>query len=126
MPRARSNLPREPQAFAICFSVCERFAGKLIVGRAATRSDRGHEGAGGFCNTTTLFSVAAEDGTLEPVPLEPAAGGDDVPGPRGWLSFDSCKADAASNVCALFGGLAGDDAAPERLSDLWTASFAKA
>ena len=66
--------------------------------------------------------MAAFDVSVNPVPVT-VAPGSDIPDPRGWLAFDSCKSVDASNVCALFGGLAGDDEMPERLADLWTVAF---
>ena len=79
----------------------------VIFGGEVDPSELGHEGAGGFEN-----DVVVMDGTtgkyLETLRLDPC------PEERGW----SAGAATASSLY-IFGGLAGDDANPKRLNDLW-------
>lgn len=88
----------------------------VVFGGEVDPSEKGHEGAGGFTNDVTVFSLPG--GAPVPVESDPAA---EEPTARGWLGFARHSARADSAV--LFGGLAGDDTAPIRLNDLWLLSL---
>ena len=88
----------------------------VVFGGEVDPSEKGHEGAGGFTNDVTVFSLPG--GAPVPVESDPAA---EKPTARGWLGFARHSARADSAV--LFGGLAGDDTAPIRLNDLWLLSL---
>jgi hypothetical protein len=80
-----------------------------VVGGEVDESAKGHEGAGEFAGDVVLFS--GDTGAL----LEtPALIGSEIP-PRGW----SMGAMLGSNGLVVVGGLAGSDANPLRLGDVW-------
>ena len=85
----------------------------VIFGGEVDPSQKGHEGAGGFERDVVIL-----DGTsgtvIETFQPSSISGDEEWPGNRGW-------ADAAvhEDTFYLFGGLAGDDASPIRLDDLW-------
>lgn len=83
----------------------------LIFGGEVDPSDKGHMGAGSFANDSLLFDpVSGQITTLSVGEMSPPA--------RGWSSMAAC----ADGRVVLFGGLAGDDENPKRLSDLWMLS----
>ena len=83
----------------------------LLFGGEVSPSDRGHEGAGGFA--ADLVAVDPAGGA----PLDVAVDGPPAwaPPARGWAA----AAALSPTRGLLFGGLAGSDAAPERLGDAW-------
>ena len=87
-----------------------------FIGGEVDPSAKGHEGAGGFCNTVVLL-----DG-LTGMPKDAPAGvneGEGRPADRGW-------ADAAvwpGQGVVIYGGLSGSDADPLRLADTWLYKF---
>ena len=86
-------------------------------------SDRGHEGAGGFADDLVAFDAAT--GTplhVQVVSDAPEGAQPRLPSARGWGG----AAATSHSSAALFGGLAGDDAAPVRLGDAWTVSVGSA
>jgi len=126
-------------------SVCASFPtpdGRIVVyGGEVEPSERGHEGAGGFSGDVLEFDADGAARRLVPAPLT-----SDRPTPRGWTAMaplpltacnlqarrahkdacaecnehlHACKEHACRVHAVLFGGLAGDDASPERLSDAW-------
>ena len=103
-------LPRSVYAHATL-----RPSGHLVlIGGEVNPSDKGHEGAGSFARDVVVADVS---GPGDAVVLHSA----DMPEgfePRGW----SCAAATADGKVVLFGGLAGDDAAPRRLDDTWVLS----
>ena len=82
----------------------------LLFGGEVSPSDRGHEGAGGFASD--LLAIDPRDGTPQALEVaEPTT----APPARGWAA----AAALSDTSGVLFGGLAGSDAAPERLEDAW-------
>jgi Galactose oxidase, central domain/Kelch motif len=99
----------------------------IIFGGEVDPSDRGHEGAGSFANDVVVLEET--DGSfvgsvLSPPPTATTTK-ESWPTARGWS--DGCVAvavegeeqDGSTGSLYLFGGLAGDDANPVRLNDLW-------
>eukprot|EP00522_Entomoneis_paludosa_P018236 CAMPEP_0172449460 /NCGR_PEP_ID=MMETSP1065-20121228/8170_1 /TAXON_ID=265537 /ORGANISM="Amphiprora paludosa, Strain CCMP125" /LENGTH=365 /DNA_ID=CAMNT_0013201143 /DNA_START=147 /DNA_END=1244 /DNA_ORIENTATION=- len=109
---------------SVCVSGSFPAAGvSIIFGGEVDPSERGHEGAGGFTNDIVILNEST--GAL----LETIAAPSDAtnwPGNRGWSSGGSFN-DAANGSGSLyiFGGLAGDDVKPIRLSDLWELKVTK-
>ena len=101
-------------------SVCASFslAGSVFCfGGEVEPSDRGHEGAGGFADD--LFALDSQSGEQLPVTvLAESAAPPRLPPARGWAA----AAAVSGGQAVLFGGLAGDDAAPQRLGDAWLVS----
>ncbi len=106
----------------------------VLFGGEVSPSDAGHSGAGGFANDVVVVNPAA--GNETPAVSASLIGDKDssaVPRERGWTSMcpaptsllgggEAAAAAAVSTGSAsfvLFGGLAGDDANPERLGDTW-------
>eukprot|EP00667_Euglena_gracilis_P014215 EG_transcript_14699 len=84
-----------------------------LIGGEVSPSDKGHEGAGGFLSQVTVLTVKRNDNsiTVEDVVKDGSAMGFV---PRGWT-----EAAVLGEHLAVFGGLTGDDASPERLGDTW-------
>ena len=104
---------RKPSEWLRPRSVCASLPlgrGLMLFGGEVSPSDRGHEGAGGFASDLLAIDP------LSGVPLEVAIGsGSETPPARGWAA----AAALSKTEGVLFGGLAGSDAAPERLGDAW-------
>eukprot|EP00516_Mucochytrium_quahogii_P012817 CAMPEP_0203796920 /NCGR_PEP_ID=MMETSP0100_2-20121128/8283_1 /ASSEMBLY_ACC=CAM_ASM_000210 /TAXON_ID=96639 /ORGANISM=" , Strain NY0313808BC1" /LENGTH=329 /DNA_ID=CAMNT_0050702053 /DNA_START=1604 /DNA_END=2593 /DNA_ORIENTATION=- len=99
-----------PRARSVAASSCLKRADQeciLVFGGEVDPSDRGHEGAGGFDSEITLLSGA----DWKPSVLASA----NAPPARGWGSGTSW----GDSAFAIYGGLAGNDECPERLSDVW-------
>jgi hypothetical protein len=79
-----------------------------VFGGEVSTSDKGHEGAGAFCNDLVLINSVTGDH----VQVEE---GEPRPPARGWTAM----APTGDGGAILFGGLAGDDEKPERLNDVW-------
>ena len=108
----RGTWERLPSDWLRPRSVCASLAlrhGLLLFGGEVSPSDRGHEGAGGFASD--LVAIDSRDGA----PLDVRVAPGDTPAARGWGSATSLSDSSG----LLFGGLAGSDAAPERLDDAW-------
>lgn len=101
---------------SVCVSAAFPSAGVIVIfGGEVDPSDRGHEGAGGFANDVVLLeeTTGAYRETIAAPPTDPA-----WPGPRGWSDAGAVDAPGRAQLF-VFGGLAGDDAHPTRLNDLW-------
>lgn len=81
----------------------------VIFGGEVDPSQKGHEGAGGFERDVVIL-----DGTSGTVMETFQPSTEEWPGNRGWAD-----ATVYEDTFYLFGGLAGDDASPIRLNDLW-------
>jgi N-acetylneuraminic acid mutarotase len=107
----QDELMSVPEGFrprSVC--VAGSFSAKAVLfGGEVDPSERGHEGAGGFENDVVLL-----DGTTGEYlqTVRPSSGAS--PEARGWSDGD-----VFGNSLYIFGGLAGDDASPKRLNDLW-------
>ncbi|KAL7555902.1 hypothetical protein ACA910_015258 [Epithemia clementina (nom. ined.)] len=90
----------------------------VIFGGEVDPSERGHEGAGGFANDVVVLNetTGAVITTMTP--------NSSWPGPRGWSAGDAAPGKEQGKLF-VFGGLAGDDARPIRLNDLWQLSISK-
>lgn len=84
----------------------------VIFGGEVDPSSKGHDGAGGFANDIVLFDTRT--GVLSNS-LNLAPTSDPSPQQRGWTHTEPLS-DGRSFV--VFGGLSGDDSAPQRLQDL--------
>merc|ERR1711976_1001610 len=98
-------------------SVCSSFTLKkhdcvIVFGGEIVPSERGHAGAGGFENDVVAIDATTGD------PIEATMASNEVPRARGWASAATLN----DMEGILFGGLAGDDDAPERLGDAWVLS----
>jgi len=80
-----------------------------LFGGEVEESSKGHEGAGGFCDTLLLL-----DGISGEV-LSRDACNEERPRARGWGSASAWGDDKL----VLFGGLSGSDDEPTRLDDTW-------
>lgn len=100
---------------SVCISASFPSVGVAVVfGGEVDPSERGHEGAGGFTNDLVL--LGGTSGAL----IETIPAGEGWPGPRGWADGGFFDDDSnQTGYLYVFGGLAGDDKAPLRLSDLW-------
>ena len=104
-------------------SVCSSFrvgGAVFCFGGEVSPSDRGHEGAGGFASD--LVAIDATSGMQLEVAMAsdaPAGYVPQLPAARGWGSATAIS----KNSAVLFGGLAGDDANPERLDDMWVVTL---
>jgi len=100
-----------------CFASLPKVNRCVIFGGEVDPSHKGHEGAGGFERDVVVL-----DGTSGSVLETIKPGNDDDedekeknwPGNRGWAD-----ATVYEDTFYIFGGLAGDDASPVRLDDLW-------
>ena len=97
-----------------CFASLPRVNKCVIFGGEVDPSQKGHEGAGGFERDAVVL-----DGTSGTVleTIQPSRSGsvdEEWPGNRGWAD-----ATVHGDTFYIFGGLAGDDASPVRLDDLW-------
>ena len=96
-----------------CFASLSQEVNKCVIfGGEVDPSQKGHEGAGGFERDVVIL-----DGTSGAMleNIKPSCDDDEVwPGNRGWAD-----ATAHGDTFYIFGGLAGDDATPVRLDDLW-------
>lgn len=94
-------------------SVCVSVALKekaLIFGGEVDPSQKGHEGAGGFENDVLCLSYDTHEIERFVAPKDES----NWPAMRGWSAGD-----VFGEEVYIFGGLTGDDEAPERLGDLW-------
>jgi Galactose oxidase, central domain len=112
---------------SVCTSASFPSLGVAIVfGGEVDPSHKGHEGAGGFENDVVIL----DEQTGEYQETIPAAG-EGWPGKRGWsdaASFEDPNNNDGSTPSArfyMYGGLAGDDTNPVRLSDLWSLTLTK-
>jgi len=90
----------------------------VVFGGEVDPSERGHEGAGGFANDIVLLDGKTAKYIQTVVPPNSA---DVSPWPeaRGWSDGASQDDGLGTGRLYIFGGLAGDDANPRRLDDLW-------
>ena len=105
-------------------SVCACFPtpdGRIIVyGGEVVPSERGHDGAGGFSGEILEFDAEGNARVL----AQNVAGAP-RPTPRGWTTMAPLPPVPGATIRGfLYGGLAGDDDAPERLADAWVLSIA--
>lgn len=86
----------------------------VLFGGEVDPSARGHEGAGDFANDVVLLDskTAAYLGSI-------SAASSDWPETRGWSDGATYDDGKGNSYLYLFGGLSGNDAAPERFKDLW-------
>jgi len=117
-----SVLPSEwlrPRSVSASFALANNI---FVFGGEVQPSDAGHEGAGAFADD--LIAMDASTGVEVPVRMDSAApaGATLLPPARGWGG----AAALSGNRAIMFGGLAGDDAAPERLADAWLVSLESA
>lgn len=105
---AEGNDKLRPFSVACCVTLKDRLA---FFGGEVNPSEKGHEGAGGFCRDVVVL-----DGQSG-VPISSGV----APGPeaRGW----SDAAAWGGNKLVVYGGLAGSDSEPERLADTWVLEF---
>ena len=82
----------------------------VVFGGEVDPSERGHEGAGGFCNDVMVLDTAKRQ-------WRPATLAGEAPTARGWSSMATIAADDKTGKLLVFGGLSGDDEAPRRLDD---------
>jgi len=102
------NLESQLRPRSVCVSNVFRDV-VFIFGGEVDPSDKGHDGAGSF--EKDLVCINQEGNVLQRfLPSEKKS----WPESRGW-------SDGASTECGfwMFGGLAGNDAQPKRLQDLW-------
>mmetsp|Transcript_14728 Transcript_14728/g.21839 ORF Transcript_14728/g.21839 Transcript_14728/m.21839 type:complete len:435 (+) Transcript_14728:48-1352(+) len=98
-----------------CFASLPMVNKCVIFGGEVDPSQKGHEGAGGFERDVVIL-----DGTSGSVleNIKPSSGNEveeeEWPRNRGWAD-----ATVHEDTMYIFGGLAGDDASPIRLNDLW-------
>jgi hypothetical protein len=85
----------------------------VVFGGEVNPSDRGHEGAGGFCEDVLLIQPKPDRSVKFVQDCNPVSSSTS-PGPCGWAGGD-----AAGNSLFVFGGLTGDDTNPKRLGGLW-------
>jgi len=89
--------------------------GKLVFfGGEVDPSEKGHEGAGAFCNDVLIL----DDKSGLPISVTT---GSSNPTPRGWSDSDAW----GDNKMVLYGGLSGDDKDPVRLADTWVLELTK-
>lgn len=92
----------------------------FIFGGEVVASNKGHDGAGGFERDTVALEIGGDSVSstarrqADGAPLQIEATGE-IPPARGWTA----AAALSPTEGLLFGGLAGSDAAPERLGDAW-------
>eukprot|EP00577_Skeletonema_sp_RCC1716_P021590 CAMPEP_0113420872 /NCGR_PEP_ID=MMETSP0013_2-20120614/27573_1 /TAXON_ID=2843 ORGANISM="Skeletonema costatum, Strain 1716" /NCGR_SAMPLE_ID=MMETSP0013_2 /ASSEMBLY_ACC=CAM_ASM_000158 /LENGTH=371 /DNA_ID=CAMNT_0000308407 /DNA_START=460 /DNA_END=1571 /DNA_ORIENTATION=+ /assembly_acc=CAM_ASM_000158 len=98
-----------------CFASLPMVNKCVIFGGEVDPSQKGHEGAGGFERDVVILD-GMSGSVLENI--KPSGGNEDEeeewPGNRGWAD-----ATVHEDTMYIFGGLAGDDASPIRLNDLW-------
>jgi len=88
-------------------------AGQIVIfGGEVDESTLGHEGAGDFANDLVVLDGSTGAEVIVSV-------SDDKPTARGW----GAGAPLGTHCLVLFGGLAGSDASPTRLSDVWRLNF---
>jgi Galactose oxidase, central domain len=106
---------------SVCTSASFPSLGVAIVfGGEVDPSHKGHEGAGGFENDV----VVLDEKTGEYKETIPA--GEGWPGKRGWSDAAAYEDGTSSSArFYIYGGLAGDDTNPVRLSDLWSLTLTK-
>jgi len=83
----------------------------VVFGGEVDPSERGHEGAGGFSNDVMVFDTVARQWHSA------SAGEGKLPFARDWSSMAAIAAGEKEGTLLVFGGLAGDDEAPQRLDD---------
>jgi len=105
-----SETVKPPRSVACCEGVGTRV---LLFGGELQPSDRGHEGAGAFSSETQIFDASNS------MKLACDGKGKTGPPPRGW----SASAGWGSGKVVVAGGLAGDDANPLRMMDVWIAEL---
>jgi len=105
-----SETLKPPRSVACCEGVGTRV---LLFGGELQPSDRGHEGAGAFSSDTQVFEASSSMKVLGD------GKGKTNPPPRGW----SASASWGSGKVVVAGGLAGDDANPIRMMDVWVAEL---
>jgi len=88
----------------------------IIFGGEVDPSDLGHEGAGSFENDIVVLNET--DGSFL---LSSSSSSSVSPWPmaRGWSDGSAVEWGDGTGSLFVFGGLAGDDATPIRLDDLW-------
>jgi Galactose oxidase, central domain/Kelch motif len=99
----------------------------IIFGGEVDTSDKGHEGAGAFENDIVVLDerTGAYLSTRK-APAEKDRKAISWPEKRGWSDAASTENPNGTGHLFLFGGLAGDDANPKRLNDLWRLDILKA
>ena len=104
-------------------SVCSSFAADdavILFGGEVDPSEKGHLGAGGFADDL----VALDAATGEPLAVVVASA--EQPAARGWAGAAAVEtSEQHAGRAVLFGGLSGDDDAPERLGDAWEGGVAR-
>lgn len=99
---------------SVCIGASFPSIGKSVIfGGEVDPSEKGHEGAGGFENDVVLLDEATSKY------LKSEAGDGEWPERRGWSHGASIDDGEGKGQLFVFGGLAGDDANPRRLDDLW-------
>lgn len=107
---------------SVCVSGSFPEAGVAVLfGGEVDPSARGHEGAGGHENDVVFL----EESTGRYLDTASMRGRSGVPEPRGWADGAAALGEDGGSLL-VFGGLAGDDAAPRRLDDLWKLEITKA
>ena len=113
MPTETSTLrPR-----SVCVAGTLQNGSVVVFGGEVDPSDRGHEGAGGFCADVLVIQQGAADQQSPSLQFQQdgvATNSSVAPCARGWSAGD-----ALGNSLFVFGGLTGDDTNPQRLGDLW-------
>lgn len=97
------------RARSVCVSSSLSGGPVVIFGGEVDPSERGHEGAGGFENDILLL-----DPTTGAILQQISNDASSWPCNRGWSDGDN-----VDDCLYLFGGLTGDDKAPQRLDDFW-------
>lgn len=112
------NLDSQTQSIrprSVCVAGTLSNGNVIIFGGEVNPSDRGHEGAGGFCQDVLVIKPGGNVSQPQFVQgNELTTVSKVLPCARGWSAGDT-----AGNSLYLFGGLTGDDTNPSRLSDLW-------
>lgn len=89
----------------------------VIFGGEVDPSERGHQGAGSFANDIVLLDGKTAKYIQSIGPTDSVSAG--WPEARGWSHGASQDDGQGTGRLYIFGGLAGDDANPRRLDDLW-------
>jgi Galactose oxidase, central domain/Kelch motif len=112
---------------SVCASASFAVLGMAIIfGGEVDPSDKGHEGAGAFENDIVVLEerTGAYLSTRK-APTETDQNTISWPEKRGWSAAASTESPNGTGNLFLFGGLAGDDANPKRLNDLWRLDIQK-
>lgn len=108
-----------PEARSVCALLPVRVAQKdklLTLFGERDPSSLGHAGAGKMLDDVWIYDIQENWWTK----LEPTAGSEGSPDPRGWFDADVVKARAGNDSVVVHGGLGENN---ERLTDVWILSF---